>query len=95
MAQKRVAQLQVKVQLRYNGAARMCAPTREVQMEIKTSTRTYASRENAVKAFHKVFGPSPQFNWTIASTEDGRFFPLCVGERAMQAGAHFHFAVTN
>lgn len=62
---------------------------------VETSSRTYATRENAINAFRKVYGTDPEFNWTIATTPDGRFFPLCIGQRALAAGTHFHFATTN
>lgn len=58
--------------------------------------KTYATRENAIKAFHRVFGTEPTpFNWFIAVNIDGRFYPVCIGERALQFGTHYHFCTTN
>lgn len=56
---------------------------------------TYATRENAIKAFVKKFGTDVDFNWFIAVNTDGRFYPLCIGQRALNAGTHFHFCTTN
>lgn len=55
-----------------------------------TPNKTYATRENAVKAFEKVFG-NAQVNYFIAMNEEGRYFPVAIGESAVQAGVHFHF----
>lgn len=55
-----------------------------------TPSKTYATRENAVKAFEKIFG-NTQVNYFIATHTDGRFFPVAIGESAVQAGVHFHF----
>lgn len=63
-------------------------------MELNIAHRTYATRENAIKAFHKVF-KGDEFNWVIATTADGRFFPVCIGMKAVQEGSHFHFVTTN
>ena len=57
--------------------------------------KTYATRENAIKAFVKAFGEDVSFNWFIAVNTDGRFYPLCIGQRALDAGTHFHFSTTN
>lgn len=64
---------------------------------IDDSSKTYKTRANAIKAFHAVYPPDGKedFNWTVATTPGGRFFPLCIGQRALNVGAHFHFAVTN
>ena len=58
--------------------------------------KTYATEANAVKAVEKKF---PEANndglrYFLQRTEDGRFFPVFVGERCMQHGVHFHFHVT-
>lgn len=57
-------------------------------------SKTYASRENAVKAVEKKFGNSPQLRYVVFTHTDGRFFPVFLGEAALQAGVHFHFNVT-
>jgi len=62
---------------------------------IETTSKTYATRDNAIKAFVKVYGTDVSFNWTIATDATGRFFPLCIGQRALDCGTHFHFATTN
>ena len=55
-------------------------------------TKTYATRENAVKAFDKKFSETGQ-RYFIMKTEDNRYFPVALGESAVQRGIHFHFNV--
>lgn len=62
-----------------------------------TPNRTYATEANAVKAVEKKF-PSDvagfnNLTYFLQRTEDGRFFPVFVGERALHAMVHFHFNV--
>lgn len=60
--------------------------------------KTYATRENAVKAVdkfmagrdHAIYDDQTYF---IHTHTDGRFFPVFVGERAIQAMLHFRFNV--
>lgn len=61
-----------------------------------TPTRTYATRENAQKAVEKKFaGRQFRMNqlYFIATHTDGRFFPVFIGERAVQEMIHFSFNV--
>jgi len=62
-----------------------------------TPNKTYATAANAIKAVEKVFPPTGDNNLTyfLARTldEKARFFPVFLGERAVQHGAHFHFNV--
>lgn len=67
-----------------------------------TPTKTYASRENAVTAVERAFGPrmrqeqfGEKLDFVVVANAEGRFFPLFLGERAIQAGIHFHFCVAN
>jgi hypothetical protein len=65
-----------------------------------TPTKTYATRDNAVKAVEKAFGPrmtqgGERLDFVIVANPEGRFFPLFLGERAIQGGVHFHFCVAN
>jgi hypothetical protein len=64
------------------------------QMEINPS-RTYATKENAVKAVEKKIPVNcdPNLRYFIHTDETGRFFPVFVGEVAIQNGVHFHFNV--
>lgn len=61
--------------------------------------KTYATRENAIKAVEKKFGPnndhfgSADIRYMVMTHTDGRFFPVFFGEKALQHGAHFHFNV--
>lgn len=61
-----------------------------------TPNKTYATRDNAIKAVEKKFGQRTdmaQCNYFIHTHTDGRFFPVFIGERALQALVHFHFNV--
>jgi len=62
-----------------------------------TPTKTYASAENAVKAVLKVFPADAEYcsnlTYILQTTPEGRFFPVFIGERALQAMAHFNFCV--
>ena len=66
-----------------------------------TPAKTYATRDNAIKAVDKAFGPRvtqtgfEKLDFVIVANAEGRFFPLFLGERAIQAGVHFHFCVAN
>lgn len=57
---------------------------------------TYATEANAVKAVEKKYPEARNDGlvYFLQRTEDGRFFPVFVGERAIQAQVHFHFNVT-
>lgn len=63
-------------------------------------TKTYATAANAVKAVEKLFGDnnphfgSAQLHYLVVPTTDGRWAPVFIGERALQAGIHRHFMVT-
>jgi len=61
-----------------------------------TPSKTYATRENAQKAVEKFYGDrdfARQQTYFIATHTDGRFFPVFIGERAIQEGIHFKFNV--
>ena len=66
-----------------------------------TPVKTYATRANAIKAVEKVGfadtvrvgGQDHNLRYFIATHTDGRFFPVVLGEAAVQAGVHFHFNV--
>ncbi len=59
--------------------------------------RTYATEANAIAAVNKAFAGDvkgqPILRYFIHRSEDGRFFPVFVGQAAMQAGAHLKFNV--
>jgi hypothetical protein len=59
------------------------------------TTKTYASIENAIKAVEKKFPESNNdgLTYIVIKTEDNRYYPVFLGERAMHAGVHFHFHV--
>lgn len=61
-----------------------------------TPNKTYATPENAVKAVLKKFGDRTDLtslDYFIHTHTDGRFFPVFVGTRAVEAMMHFHFNV--
>ena len=56
-----------------------------------TTAKTYSTAENARKAVAKKgFEGLRHF---IMTSDDGRFFPVFVGEAAVDRGVHFHFSV--
>ena len=59
------------------------------------TTKTYASIKNAIKAVEKKFPESDNdgLTYIMMKTEDNRYYPVFLGERALQAGVHFHFHV--
>lgn len=60
----------------------------------KNYFKTYATRDGAKKAITKVL-EGTTIRFLIAVAEDGRFFPVAIGEDALKAGvAHKGFAVT-
>jgi hypothetical protein len=64
-----------------------------------TPNKTYATRENAIKAVEKAFvnrqTRDERLDFVVVVNAEGRFFPMFLGERAIQAGMHFHFCVAN
>jgi hypothetical protein len=55
------------------------------------ASKTYASEQNADKAVAKAgFSDLRHF---VMLTEDGRFYPVFVGQEAMQRGVQFQFNV--
>jgi hypothetical protein len=65
------------------------------------SAKTYATRENAIKAVEKKCGPNHEHfgtadvRYVIVQNEAGRYVPLFIGESALNAGMHFSFNVAN
>jgi hypothetical protein len=57
--------------------------------------KTYATAANAVKAVEKVFpsGDDDGLRYTIQRTDDGRYFPVFIGMKAVEHGVHFRFHV--
>ena len=68
----------------------------QIQFDVK---KTYATRENSVKAVQKLCGEnhahfgSADVRYIITATADGRFLPVFIGESAINKGMHFHFCV--
>ena len=59
-----------------------------------SSSKTYATKANAIKAVEKFFGDNrPELRYTIYRNDEGRFFPVFLGTDALHAGIHFHFTV--
>jgi hypothetical protein len=63
------------------------------------ASKTYATRANAIKAVEKVCGPnhehfgSADIRYLVVQGDDGRWFPVFIGESALRHGAHFQFCV--
>lgn len=62
----------------------------EVKIE---ATKTYVTRENAVKAAQKLYGHNSVLRFVVIQLEDGRFTPVFIGQSAVTAGVHFNFNV--
>ena len=52
--------------------------------------KTYATEANAIKAVEKC-DISDELRYFIMKNDEGRFFPVFVGLRAIEAGMHFRF----
>lgn len=58
------------------------------------ANKTYATEANAVKAVDKKYSNEEQsLRYFIMQTADGRFFPIFVGDEAIERGVHFDFHV--
>lgn len=55
--------------------------------------KTYKTYDNAVKAATKAVGELTVMV-IIAATVDGSFFPVAIGQNALQANLHFKMCVT-
>jgi hypothetical protein len=55
--------------------------------------KSYATEANAIKAAEKKYGDSDDLRYFIMQTEDGRFFPVFVGQSALTNMVHFNFNV--
>jgi hypothetical protein len=51
--------------------------------------KTYASPENCRKAVDKIYGNDDRLRYLIVYNDNGRCFPLFIGEYALQRGVHF------
>lgn len=60
------------------------------EFEIKV-TKSYATKKNAQKAVEKT--GDQKFRHFYMTTEEGRFFPVFVGQVAIDAGVHFRWHV--
>lgn len=56
------------------------------------TVKSYATKENAVKAFEKLFGDC-DVRYLVMQNAEGRYFPVGLGEKALQNMVHFHFTV--
>jgi len=54
--------------------------------------KTYATKENAVKAVEKAGFQSTR-HFIMCHEDSRRFFPVFIGQEAVQRGIHFHFNV--
>ena len=58
------------------------------------ANKTYATEVNAIKAVEKKFGGEVDgLTYFIMKTDDGRFFPVFVGQHAVEKHVFFHFNV--
>lgn len=58
------------------------------------ASKTYATRENAVKAVEKLYGNCDvTLRYFVQQNEQGRFFPVFIGQECLKYGVHFNFSV--
>ena len=53
--------------------------------------KTYATEENVDKAVQKLYGDEQDLFYIVARTADGRFYPIFIGQKALELGVQFHF----
>jgi hypothetical protein len=65
------------------------------KLVILEANKTYATAANAVKAVERVYprGDDDGLRYILQRTDDGRYFPVFIGMKAMEHGVHFHFNV--
>lgn len=56
------------------------------------TVKSYSTEANAIKAFEKLYGDC-DVRYVIMTTKEGRFFPVGLGEKALQNMVHFNFTV--
>lgn len=56
--------------------------------------KTYLTRDRAIKATEGYPG-FKDVTYVVVVNAEGRFYPLCIGNSAISAGTHFHFATAN
>ena len=58
-------------------------------------SKTYATKENAIKAVEKLFNHPEHgeelLHFTVVCNEEGRYFPICMHDAAVKVGAFAHF----
>lgn len=54
--------------------------------------KTYATEQNAIKAVEK-YELSDELRYIIMKNDEGRFFPVFLGMKAIEQGIHFRFNV--
>ena len=57
------------------------------------ASKTFATEANVVKAVEKCIGIPDSVRYFIMQTKDGRFFPVFIGQEAIQNCVHFKFNV--
>lgn len=59
---------------------------------IPETKKTYAFKENAIKAAEEAYGDH-NLRYLVMKNDEGRWVPVFIGQAAVQAGVHFHFTV--
>lgn len=64
------------------------------RMILMETTKTYSSEANAIRAVEKKYPKIDDgLRYFIVRNEHGRYFPVFVGESAIEMGVHFDFKV--
>lgn len=53
--------------------------------------KTYATKENVIKAVGR--SGLLDLRFIVMQHDDGRFFPVFIGQSALDRGVHFHFNI--
>ena len=62
-----------------------------VRQIVLDTTKAYATEANAIKAVEsKLDKVTQDLRYIIVCNANGRFYPLFLGEKAVQCGVHFH-----
>lgn len=53
------------------------------------AAKTYATKENCIKAVEKVYGEARDLRYMVVLNEQGRWYPVFIGETALRYMVHF------
>ena len=57
-------------------------------------SKTYKTKQNAIKAVEKLY-QKQDFSFLVMQSDDGRFYPVCIGNSAVEARTFQDFYTCN